>query len=26
MLHLEAAWSSKPNILNADTILAEPTP
>jgi len=26
MLHLEAEWSSKQNILIADTILAEPGP
>jgi len=26
MLHLEAQWPSKQNILNADTILAEPGP
>jgi len=26
MLHLEAAWPSKQNILIADTILAEPGP
>jgi len=26
MLHLEAAWTSKQNILIADTILAEPRP
>jgi len=26
MLHLEAEWTSKQNILIADTILAEPGP
>jgi len=26
MLHLEAEWPSKQNILNADTMLAEPSP
>jgi len=26
MLHLEAEWTSKQNILMADTILAEPGP
>jgi len=26
MLHLEAKWTSKQNILIADTILAEPGP
>jgi len=25
-LHLEAEWTSKQNIINADTILAEPGP
>jgi len=26
VLHLEAEWTSKQNIINADTILAEPGP